>query len=162
MRQALAYAIDREMLRQDPEGRLPANCGYSPPNDPRYKQPQVPECNMTKEERAEKGKALLAEAGFGPDNPLKVDDRKLRPTTPPRSWPEGVALMWKQDLGVDAKVNAQEFQAWMDTFYAGGWDVLNDNLIGDMPGPVAPDLHAAERGIRIQLEERQVFRVADG
>ena len=23
----------------------------------------------------------------------------------------------------------------MDTFYAGGWDVLNDNLIGDMPGP---------------------------
>ena len=48
---------------------------------------------------------------------------------------EGVALMWKQNLGVDAKVNAQEFQAWMDTFYAGGWEVLNDNLVGDMPGP---------------------------
>jgi oligopeptide transport system substrate-binding protein len=23
----------------------------------------------------------------------------------------------------------------MDTFYAGSWEVLNDNLVGDMPGP---------------------------
>jgi oligopeptide transport system substrate-binding protein len=48
---------------------------------------------------------------------------------------EGVALMLKQTLGVEAKVNAQEFQAWMDSFYAGNWEILNDNLVGDMPGP---------------------------
>ncbi len=104
----------------------------------------------------EKGKALLAEAGFGPDNPLKVTIESTTDNTA-KKMAEGVALMWKQNLGVDAKVNAQEFQAWMDTFYAGGWDVLNDNLIGDMPGPESHlDLHAAERRIRLQLEERQV------
>jgi oligopeptide transport system substrate-binding protein len=135
VRQALAIGIDRQTLQDKiVKAGYQANCGYSPPNDPRYKQPQVPECNMTKEERAEKGKALLAEAGFGPENPLKVTIESSSDNTL-KKMAEGVALMWKQNLGVDAKVNVQEFQAWMDTFYAGGWDVLNDNLIGDMPGP---------------------------
>jgi oligopeptide transport system substrate-binding protein len=135
VRQALAIGIDRQTLQDKiVKAGYQANCGYSPPNDPRYKQPQVPECNMTPEERAEKGKALLAEAGFGPDNPLKVTIESSSDNTL-KKMAEGIALMWKQNLGVDAKVNVQEFQAWMDTFYAGGWDVLNDNLIGDMPGP---------------------------
>ena len=135
VRQALAIGIDRQVLQDKIlKAGYQANCGYSPPNDPRYQQPQVPECSMTKEERAEKGKALLAEAGFGPDNPLKVTIDSSSDNTA-KKLAEGVALMWKQTLGVDAKVNAQEFQAWLDTFYAGGWDVLNDNLIGDMPGP---------------------------
>ncbi len=135
VRQALAIGIDRQVLQDKIlKAGYQANCGYSPPNDPRYQQPQVPECNMTAAERSEKGKALLAEAGFGPDNPLKVTIESSTDNTS-KKMAEGIALMWKQYLGVDAKVNAQEFQAWMNTFYAGGWDVLNDNLIGDMPGP---------------------------
>ncbi len=116
---------------------------------------------MTKAERAEKGKALLAEAGFGPDNPLKVTIESSTDNTA-KKLAEGVALMWKQDLGVDAKVNAQEFQAWMDTFYAGGWDVLNDNLVGDMPGPeshLAYMRPSAESGYNWKNDE---YRSADG
>src|SRR5689334_8834755 len=135
VRQALAIGLDRAVLQDKiVKAGYQANCGYTPPNDPRYQQPQVPECNMSKEDRATKGKALLAEAGFGPDNPLKVTIETTTDNTA-KKLAEGVALMWKQNLGVDAKVNAQEFQAWMNTFYAGGWDVLNDNLVGDMPGP---------------------------
>jgi oligopeptide transport system substrate-binding protein len=135
VREALALGLDRKVLQDKVlKAGYEANCGYTPPNDPRYKQPQVPECGMSKEERAKKGKALLAEAGFTPDKPLKVTIETTTDNTA-KKLAEGVALMWKQTLGVDAKVNAQEFQAWMNTFYAGGWDVLNDNLIGDMPGP---------------------------
>jgi oligopeptide transport system substrate-binding protein len=135
VRQALAIGVDRQVLQEKIlKAGYQVNCGYSPPNDPRYPQPQVPECGMSKEERAEKGKALLAEAGYGPDNPLKVTIDSTTDNTAKKQ-AEGVALMWKQTLGVDAKVNAQEFQAWMDTFYAGSWEVLNDNLVGDMPGP---------------------------
>jgi oligopeptide transport system substrate-binding protein len=43
--------------------------------------------------------------------------------------------MWKQVLGANAKVNAQEFQAWLDTFYAGTWEALNDNVVADYVGP---------------------------
>ncbi|WP_119304567.1 peptide ABC transporter substrate-binding protein [Dongia deserti] len=134
VRKALAYAIDRDVLQNKilKAGYQP-NCGYSPPNDPRYPQPHVEECDMPKEERIAKAKALLQEAGFGPDKPLKVTIDSTTDNTAKRQ-AEGVALMWKQ-IGVDAKVNAQEFQAWMDTFYNGGWEVLNDNLVADMPGP---------------------------
>ncbi|HET6618901.1 MAG TPA: peptide ABC transporter substrate-binding protein [Dongiaceae bacterium] len=135
VRQALAIGIDRKVLQDKiVKAGYQYNCGYTPPNDPRYHQPQVPECGMTKEERSTKGRQLLADAGFGPDNPLKVTIETSSDNTA-KKLAEGVALMWKQNLGVDAKVNAQEFQAWMNTFYSGGWDVLNDNLIGDMPGP---------------------------
>ena len=135
VRQALAIGIDRKVLQDKIlKAGYTANCGMTPISDPRYPQPQVPECDMSAAERSEKGKALLAEAGFGPDNPLKVTIESTTDNTA-KKMAEGVALMWKQYLGVDAKVNAQEFQAWMDSFYAGGWDVLNDNLVGEMPGP---------------------------
>jgi len=135
VRQAIALGIDRQVLQDKIlKAGYQANCGYSPPNDPRYPQPQVPECSGTQAERSEKGKALLAEAGFGPDNPLTLTiDTTTDNTAKKQS--EGIALMLKQNLGVNAKVNAQEFQAWMDTFYAGTWEILNDNLVGDMPGP---------------------------
>ena len=33
-------------------------------------------------------------------------------------------------LGVDATVEPMERKAWLDAFYAGGWDVFADNLVG--------------------------------
>ncbi len=135
VRQAISLGIDRQVLQDKIlKAGYQANCGYSPPNDPRYPQPQVPECSGTQAERSEKGKALLAEAGFGPDKPLTLTIDSTTDNTAKKQ-AEGIALMLKQNLGVDAKVNAQEFQAWMDSFYAGSWELLNDNLVGDMPGP---------------------------
>jgi len=135
VRKALSMAIDRDVLQNKilKAGYKP-NCGYSPDNDPRYKQPHVAECDMSKEEREAEAKKLLAEAGFGPDKPLKVTIETGSDNTRKKQ-AEGVALMWRQVLGVDAKVNAQEFQAWLDTFNNGEWQVMNDNLVADFPGP---------------------------
>jgi oligopeptide transport system substrate-binding protein len=111
LRQALSMAIDREVLQNKilKAGYQP-NYSYSPTSDPTYEQPKIKEFGMAGEERVAEAKKLYAEAGFGPDNPLKVTIESSTDNTAKRQ-AEGVALMWKQVLGVDAKVNAQEFQA---------------------------------------------------
>ena len=135
LRQALAYAIDRDTLHNKiVKAGYKLNCGYSPDNDSRYKQPHVAECDMPKAEREAKAKELYAEAGYGPDNPLSLTIESSDDNTAKRQ-AEGIALMWKQVLGVNAKVNAQEFQAWLDTFNTGNWEVMNDNLVADFLGP---------------------------
>ncbi len=135
LRQALAYAIDRDTLHNKiVKAGYALNCGYSPDNDPRYKQPHVAECDMPKADREAKAKELYAEAGYGPDKPLTLQIESSDDNTAKRQ-AEGVALMWKQVLGVEAKVNAQEFKAWLDTFNTGNWEVMNDNLVADFLGP---------------------------
>jgi oligopeptide transport system substrate-binding protein len=47
----------------------------------------------------------------------------------------GIALMWKKVLGVEAQVNGQERKAWLDLFYTDDWGVFADNLVGDFAGP---------------------------
>jgi oligopeptide transport system substrate-binding protein len=135
LRQALGLAIDRDVLHNKIlKAGYKVNCGYSPDNDPRYKQPHIMGCDMPKAEREAKAKELFAEAGFGPDNRLSLTIESSDDNVAKRQ-AEGVALMWKQVLGVDAKVNAQEFQAWLETFNNGDWSVMNDNLVADFPGP---------------------------
>ncbi len=135
VRQALSMAIDREVLQDKvlKAGYKPSY-SYVPAVDPTYDGPKIVEAGMSKEEREAKAKELLAAAGFGPDNPLKVgilsttDEVEKREAT-------AVAIMWKQVLGVQTDLQNQEFQAWLDTFYAGNWEVFNDNIVGDFPGP---------------------------
>ncbi len=135
VRQALSMAIDREVLQDKiiRGGYVPLY-SYSPPLDPNYVAPKIAEAGMAKEEREEMARQLLAEAGFGPDNPLKFS---LLSTTDETEKKEGLALsiMWKQVLGAQVDLQNQEFQAWLDSFYAGDWDVFNDNVVGDFPGP---------------------------
>ncbi len=89
---------------------------------------------MSKEDRIAKAKALYAEAGFGPDKPVSLTIESST-NDAYKKQAETVAVMWKQVLGVDAKVNAQDRDGWLAAFNAGGWEVFNDNLIGDFPGP---------------------------
>jgi oligopeptide transport system substrate-binding protein len=135
VRQALSMAIDREALQDKVlKAGYKASYSYVPAVDPTYDGPKIAEAGMSKEEREEKARALLAEAGFGPDNPLKLGLLSTTDETEKRE-ASAIAIMWKQVLGVQADLQNQEFQAWLDTFYAGNWDVFNDNLVGDFPGP---------------------------
>jgi len=135
LREALSLAIDRDVLQDKIVRAFNApNYSFSAPLDPTYAAPKVKDADLSKADRIALAKKLYAEAGFGPDKPLKVQiesetDADLKKQA------EGVAVMWKQILGVQAKVNAQEFQAWYDTFNAGGWDVFNDDFVSDFAEP---------------------------
>ena len=134
LRQALSMAIDRETLvNKVVKGGYVVSYGYVVPI-PGYDAPKVAEAGMAKEERIAKAKELYAEAGFGPDKPLSVTIESST-NDAYKKQAETIAVMWKQVLGVDAKVNAQDRDGWLAAFNAGGWDVFNDNLIGDFPGP---------------------------
>lgn len=134
LRRALSLAIDRQVLEEKimKGGAIPS-FSYAGGFDPTYNGPMIAEASMTQPERDALAQELYAKAGYGPDNPLKVsivstvaeDSTRLA---------QGVALMWKKTLGVEAVNEAQERKAWLDTFYAGTWDVFADNLVGDFAG----------------------------
>ncbi len=134
LRRALSLAIDRQVLEDKimKGGAIPS-FSYAGGFDPTYIGPTIAEATMTQPEREALAQELYARAGYGPNNPLKVsivstvsEDSTRRAT--------GIALMWKKTLGVDASPEPQERKAWLDTFYAGTWDVFADNLVGDFAG----------------------------
>lgn len=135
VRRALTLAIDREVLQEKivKGGAIPSY-SYAGGFDPDYKGPQIAEATMSQADREATAKDLLAKAGYGPDNPLKVTivttvaEDRIRLA-------QGIALMWKKTLGVESEVNSMERKAWLDAFYAGDWDVFADNLVGDFAGP---------------------------
>ena len=134
LRRALSLAINREVL----EGKIVK--GGSIPTfslgsgfDPTYDGPKIAEANMSQEEREALAKELYAKAGYGPGNQLKVSISSTVAEVSTRR-AQGIALMWKKILGVEAVNNAKERKAWLDEFYAGTWDVFSDNLVGDFAG----------------------------
>jgi oligopeptide transport system substrate-binding protein len=134
LRRALSLAIDRETLEgKIVKGGAIPSFSYAGGFDPAYQGPTIAEASMTQEEREALAKDLFAKAGFGPDNPLKLSIvSTVSEDSTKRA--QGIALMWKKVLGVDATVDAMERKAWLDAFYAGGWDVFSDNLVGDFAG----------------------------
>ena len=135
LRRALSLAINREML----EGKIvkgEAIPGHACAGgfDPVSKGPQIAEASLTQDEREAMAKQLYAKAGYSADKPLKInivftvsEDATRRA--------QGVALMWKKLLRVQAEMLPMERKAWLDAFYAGGWDVFSDDLVGDFAEP---------------------------
>ncbi len=135
LRRALSLAIDRDVLENKivKGGAIPT-FSYAGGFDPTYMGPTIAEATMTQDERNALAQELYAKAGYGPDNPLTINIVATVSEDSTRR-AQGVALMWKQVLGVNATVEPQERKAWLDSFYAGTWDVFADNLVGDFAGP---------------------------
>jgi len=134
LREALSLAIDRDaLINKVLKGGYSVNCSYTIPIVD-YDAPKLPDCAMPKADRVAKAKQLFAEAGFGPDKPLSLAIESTNSDSP-KKMAETIAVMWKQTLGVDAKVHAQDRDSWLAVFSAGTWDVFNDDLVGDFAGP---------------------------
>ncbi len=134
LRRALTLAIDRDVLENKivKGGSIPS-FSYAGGFDPTYVGPVIAEASMTQTEREALAQELYAKAGYGPDNPLKLSIVSTVAEDPKRR-SQGVALMWKKVLGVEAEVQPAERKAWLDIFYAGTWDVFADDLVGDFAG----------------------------
>lgn len=134
LRRALSLAIDRNTLEgKIVKGEAIPVLGFAGVFDPTYPAPQIAEASMSQAEREALAKDLYAAAGYGPGNPVKINIVATVSEDSTRR-AQGVALMWKKVLGVEASVEPQERKAWLDSFYAGGWDVFADDLVGDFAG----------------------------
>ncbi len=104
VRRALSLAIDREVIasRVMHAGEQPAYA-FVPPHMPGYPgSAQIRFRSMPMEARAAKARWLLAQAGFGPDNPL-VFDYNVPDTSDSRLLAVAMQAMWGA-VGVQANV----------------------------------------------------------
>jgi len=132
VRQALSMAIDRETIMDKVmgTGELPAY-SFVPPGAGNYEEPAyVSWKSMTQDQRVVKAKALLAEAGYGPDKPLNF---VLRYNTSENHKRIAVAIaaMWKKELGVGAELFNAEVKVHYDELNSNNFDVARAGWIAD-------------------------------
>lgn len=134
IREALALAIDRVTLQERilRVGDLPI-MSHVPQVIPGY--PRLKPATMTGDYAQDVARAqqLMAEAGYGPDNPLTLDFYCFADAVSKRQ-AQAVGMMWQQKLGVVSRYTFQETQAHYDTFYNYEWDAYCDSSGGDYVG----------------------------
>lgn len=104
VRRALSMAIDRETLvnRVLRTGETPAY-SYVPPTVNNYeRRPQADFATLSMEEKRTEARRLLADAGFGPDNPLVVPIRYNTQDLQARQ-AAAISAMWRQ-VGVQTEL----------------------------------------------------------
>lgn len=124
IRKALSISVLRDVIGPDVlgTGELPAY-GWVPPGTGNYEgTPYAPDwAEMPYDQRVEEAKKLMAEAGYGPDKPLKL---QLRYNTNENHQRIAVAIsdMWKQ-IGVEVELFNAETAVHYDALRAGDYNV---------------------------------------
>ncbi len=110
LREALSMAIDREQLAGRILGRgEEAAYSWVPPGVHNYTPVQMSFAALAKDEREKLARTRYKEAGYGPDNPLRVEVRYNTNDTNKRI-AVAVQSMWREVLGVEATLVNEEFQ----------------------------------------------------
>jgi oligopeptide transport system substrate-binding protein len=131
VRRALALTIDRKAICEKitKAGQSPATA-LVPPGMPGYKTVSMGPPNVAE------AKALLAEAGYGPDgSPFPSLEIHYNTLESHRDIAEVIADSWRVNLGIDAKLLNQEWKVYLDTQSTLGYDVSRSAWIGDYADP---------------------------
>ncbi|MFG1496152.1 ABC transporter substrate-binding protein [Saccharospirillum sp. HFRX-1] len=131
VRKALSYAIDRDIIVENVTqgGQFPAYT-FTPELTAGFTPPTVDFATMTQEERDTEAKRLLAEAGYGPENPLSFEIL-FNTSENHRGIAVAVAAMWNEKLGVNATLANQEWQTFLETRGNGNFEVARGAWCGD-------------------------------
>lgn len=131
VRKALNIALDKDIIADKVlgQGQRPAwlisqpDIGGVTLKNPDY-------ASWPREKRIEEAKKLLAAAGFGPDHPLSFN---LLYNTSESHQRIAIAAssMWKKNLGVNVKLQNQEWKTMLDTMHTGNFDVVRYAWIAD-------------------------------
>lgn len=131
VRKALSYAIDRKIIAEKVlgTGEKPAyhftpdvTAGFKPEVSLLQQQPQA--------ELDAQAKALMQAAGYGPNNPLKLT-LLYNTSESHQKIAIAVASMWKKTLGIDVKLQNQEWKTYIDSRNTGNFDVVRASWVGD-------------------------------
>ncbi len=145
VRRALALAIDRRAITERivRKGELPS-WSLTPPDLPGYPRPEMAHAahagdadshaDALARDRAE-ARALLAEAGFGPERPFPELELHFNTSETHRDIAEVVAADWQSALGLDVKLLNQEWKSYVDSQHNLRYDVSRSSWIGDYADP---------------------------
>ncbi|MTC17198.1 oligopeptide ABC transporter substrate-binding protein OppA [Providencia alcalifaciens] len=136
VREALKLSMDRDTIANKIKGMgdIPAY-GFTPPftNGMKAEKPDW-YTNMTQEQRNEKAKQLLEEAGYNKSNPLKFN---LLYNTSDLHKRIAIAAssMWKKNIGAEVKLENQEWKTFLDSRHQGAYDVARAGWCADYNEP---------------------------
>lgn len=115
VREALALAVDRRIITENIlAGGQPEAYTFTPAATAGFEPPVVPMAEMSQAERDARAKALMAEAGYGPDNPLRFE-MVYNTSESHQKIAVAMSQMWKQKLGVEATLANMEWKTFLDT-----------------------------------------------
>jgi oligopeptide transport system substrate-binding protein len=132
LRRALSLVIDRERLTTAVigVGETPAY-GWVPRGVASYTPQQFDYASKPYAERVTEARELYRRAGYGPDRPLKVEIRYNTGEVHNRL-AVAIAAMWKESLGVETSLYAEEFRALLQTIQARTeTQVFRSSWVGD-------------------------------
>ena len=136
LRQALTMAVDRKIIVEQVTGagELPA-FSLVPPGVEGGVPYDYPWSGLPDDERVAEARRLYREAGYGPDNPLRVEIRYNTDDNHQRI-AVAVAAMWRQALGVEASLLNEEWKVMLQNRHNPAlWDVIRFGWAGDYNDP---------------------------
>lgn len=114
VRKALALAVDRKIIVENVlAGGQREAFTFTPAATAGFEVPSVDMAEMTQAERDAMAKELLAEAGYGPDNPLSFS-MIYNTSDSHKKIAIAMSQMWKQKLGVEVELGNMEWQVFLE------------------------------------------------
>ncbi|WP_068312105.1 peptide ABC transporter substrate-binding protein [Polycladidibacter hongkongensis] len=131
VRQALSFALDRNVItdRIMQGGQFPAYT-FTPAVTAGFEVPEVPFGQMSQKERDAKAKDLLAEAGYGAENPLEFTI-VYNTSEGHKKIAIAASQMWKQKLGAKVTLENLEWKTFLTRKRAQQFDVSRNGWCGD-------------------------------
>lgn len=131
LRQALAMAVDREVLVGQVlgDGERPAY-GWVPPGIAGYVPQQFDWAALPADERIAQAKRLYAEAGYSASKPLRVELRTSKSPLHDRV-ALAVIAMWKEHLGAEVSLRSEDFRVLKAAIDAREAPLFRASWIGD-------------------------------
>jgi oligopeptide transport system substrate-binding protein len=131
LRRALSLVIDREKLVQRVlrVGELPAY-GWIPPGVSNYTSQSFDYRDTPLAERIAEARRLYAQAGYSAAKPLHFELR-YNAGEVHNKVAVAVASMWKEALGVEARLTAVEFKSLLQDIDSGDVEVFRSSWLGD-------------------------------
>ena len=136
VRNALSMAIDRDFITQKLlRGGQPSAYTFVPAGVAGYAQIAQPYwVKMSFPERQAEAKRLLAQAGYGPGHPLKVEIKHRNSADPSLVMPS-IQADWKT-IGVDASLAAFEVQIAYQDYKNANFEVADAGWVADYNDPM--------------------------
>jgi oligopeptide transport system substrate-binding protein len=131
LRQALAMAVDREVLARQVlgDGERPAY-GWVPPGIADYAPQRFAWSALHGRARVEEARRLYAEAGYSAAKPLRVELRTSKSPLHDRI-AIAVTAMWKESLGAEVSLRSEDFRVLKAAIDAREAPLFRGSWIGD-------------------------------
>ena len=115
VRKALALAVDRKIITENVlAGGQPEAYTFTPAAVAGFSPPATEMGGMTQPERDAMAIELLAEAGYGADNPLSFD-MMYNTSEAHKKIAVAMSQMWKQKLGAEVNLANMEWKVFLET-----------------------------------------------